>query len=407
MENLTLISCTRRSAEFEKRFCFDLQFKEKPGATYTFQALSDEDYKGWINIMDGTEPTTLIPGKSKITDEFQLDDVGFMFVKKCIEVLENRGLEDEGIYRKSGVGTKITRLLSLGMDRKKIDALFTEEQYQELLESNTIASALKTYLRSLSEPLMTYQYHSRFIAAAKQEGRIKRINDIHSLVHCLPKPNFDMLEMVIRHLTEVTKRYEKNKMSVFNLGVVFGPTLLRSAEETVAAILDIKFNNIVIHILIDNYELIFKTKPGMHTSNVDPTTSRQPRIPKEPRLSANIGGAGYSVSDPAVVYSQPTSLRPLTNYSEQTVSSSLQSIPNGIMYHGGSGTKCGSSGSTNADMNVLGQAKAHHKMSHLTLSDSDIRGKNDPLSSPLLSTNSNVLLNAHNPMSSQSQCDAT
>lgn len=51
-------------------------------------------------------------------------------------------------------------------------------------------------------------------------------------------------------------------MSVFNLGVVFGPTLLRAAEETVAAILDIKFNNVVIEMLIENYDKIFKTQPG-------------------------------------------------------------------------------------------------------------------------------------------------
>jgi hypothetical protein len=51
-------------------------------------------------------------------------------------------------------------------------------------------------------------------------------------------------------------------MSVFNLGVVFGPTLLRAEEETLAAILDIKFNNVVIEILIENYELIFKNPPG-------------------------------------------------------------------------------------------------------------------------------------------------
>uniref|UniRef100_A0A182YDW4 Uncharacterized protein n=1 Tax=Anopheles stephensi TaxID=30069 RepID=A0A182YDW4_ANOST len=51
-------------------------------------------------------------------------------------------------------------------------------------------------------------------------------------------------------------------MSVFNLGVVFGPTLLRAAEETVAAILDIKFNNVIIEILIENYDKIFKNIPS-------------------------------------------------------------------------------------------------------------------------------------------------
>lgn len=45
-------------------------------------------------------------------------------------------------------------------------------------------------------------------------------------------------------------------MTVANLGVVFGPTLLRPQEETVAAIMDIKFQNIVIEILIENHEKV-------------------------------------------------------------------------------------------------------------------------------------------------------
>lgn len=82
--------------------------------------------------------------------------------------MENRGLEDEGIYRKSGVGTKISKLLALGMDRKKAEIVFNDDQYRDLMESNTIASALKTYLRNLNEPLMTYRYHSGFIEAASK-----------------------------------------------------------------------------------------------------------------------------------------------------------------------------------------------------------------------------------------------
>ena len=42
-------------------------------------------------------------------------------------------------------------------------------------------------------------------------------------------------------------------MTVSNLGVCFGPTLLRSEEETVAAIMDIKFANVVVEILIENW----------------------------------------------------------------------------------------------------------------------------------------------------------
>lgn len=41
-----------------------------------------------------------------------------------------------------------------------------------------------------------------------------------------------------------------------------GPTLLKANEDSLAAVLEIKFNNLVIEILIENYELIFKSPPG-------------------------------------------------------------------------------------------------------------------------------------------------
>lgn len=110
----------------------------------------------------------------------------------------------------------------------------------------------------------------------------------------------------------------KNKMSVFNLGVVFGPTLLRSAEETLAAILDIKFNNVVIEILIENYDLIFKNAPG--------------------KASEYLQHAQTSPSDAASrpYYRTTRQAQPLmrvvtrVNYTETGMSTSLQNIPNGM-----------------------------------------------------------------------------
>lgn len=58
-EHLTLVQCTRRASDFEKRYCFDLTFEQKPGLTLTFQALSEEDRKAWLNAMDGKEPVGL------------------------------------------------------------------------------------------------------------------------------------------------------------------------------------------------------------------------------------------------------------------------------------------------------------------------------------------------------------
>lgn len=167
------MSCTRRASEFEKRYCFDLTFTNKLGQIYTFQALNEEDRKSWLNAMDGKEPTYMSPaGLVTHNDDYQLDDVGFAFVRKCIEILENRGLEEEGLYRVGGVNTKIAKLLSLGTDRKKTDKerlqIFSDDANSDLMESKTIASALKQFLRHLNEPLMTHRYHNGFIAAASK-----------------------------------------------------------------------------------------------------------------------------------------------------------------------------------------------------------------------------------------------
>ena len=42
-------------------------------------------------------------------------------------------------------------------------------------------------------------------------------------------------------------------------GVCFGPTLMRSEEETMAAIMEIKFCNVVVELLIEYHDDIFNT----------------------------------------------------------------------------------------------------------------------------------------------------
>lgn len=60
-------------------------------------------------------------------------------------------------------------------------------------------------------------------------------------------------------------------MTVANLGVVFGPTLMRPQEETVAAIMDLKFQNIVVEILIEHQE---KVTQGTGVYQIDCTITK-------------------------------------------------------------------------------------------------------------------------------------
>lgn len=260
-ETIVLKSCIRRMSDsIDKRFCFDVTAQDKPGVQYTLQALSEEDRKHWMDAMDGKEPMYAHPtGPPGSQEETSLDEVGLSFLSKAISMLESRGLEDQGLYRLVGVSSKVTKLLSLGLDRRKAEKLILDDPAE--WEVKTITSAIKQYFRNLPEPLMTYKLHSAFIAAAKQDRLFQRVNEIHVLTHKLPKTNFIVLKTLLQHLANVSSKSEKNLMTVSNLGVCFGPTLLRPEEETVAAIMDIKFCNIVVEILIEHFDKIFNNVP--------------------------------------------------------------------------------------------------------------------------------------------------
>ncbi|XP_077053446.1 rho GTPase-activating protein 26-like isoform X6 [Siphateles boraxobius] len=257
-ESFTLKSCTRRKTDsIEKRFCFDIEAVDRPGVI-TMQALSEEDRRLWMEAMDGREPVYNLNRDSQNEAMAQLDVIGFNIVTKFIYAVETRGIDEQGLYRIVGVNSRVQKLLGLAMDPKTCADVELDSTEWEI---KTITSAIKHYLRMLPGPLMTYQYQRNFIKAAKLDNPEARVAEIHSIVHRLPEKNRQMLELLMKHLAKVASHHQQNLMTVANLGVVFGPTLLRPQEETVAAIMDIKFQNIVVEILIENHERIFKDMP--------------------------------------------------------------------------------------------------------------------------------------------------
>lgn len=231
----------------------------------TFQATSEEDRLRWMNAMDGKEPVYSIPGKSFKENEFSADlnEAGFRFVNNCIEAIERRGVSEQGLYRVAGVSSKANRLLHLALESNE----YINFNDEFMWETKSITSALKTYFRSLPEPVLTYRLHENLIKAAQKENKLDRLNEIHSLVATLPDTNRRILEILIRHLAKVAANSGKNLMTISNLGVCFGPTLLRPAEESVAALVDIKFCNIVVEILIEHWQKIFLSLPSSTPAN--------------------------------------------------------------------------------------------------------------------------------------------
>ncbi|XP_029460144.1 rho GTPase-activating protein 10 isoform X2 [Rhinatrema bivittatum] len=320
-EFFTLKNCMKRNTDtIDRRFCFDIEASDRPGIIITMQALSEEDRKLWMQALDGID-TFFNLNRASIRREggAQLDETGFTIVRKCIGAVETRGINDQGLYRVVGVSSKVQRLLGLLMDTKEDMDLEDSVEW----EVKTITSVLKQYLRSLPEPLMTYDLHGEFIVPAKCGTPESRVHAIHYLVYKLPEKNREMLDILVKHLSNVSEHAKRNLMTVANLGVVFGPTLMRPQEETVAAIMDLKFQNIVVEILIENHEKIFRTPPDAALSESISLSISPPNAP--PRQSRR----GQRSKRPVAVYNLCLELDNVDNHSfpkEDTPTGSMDSL---------------------------------------------------------------------------------
>ncbi|XP_024115732.1 rho GTPase-activating protein 10 [Oryzias melastigma] len=276
-ESVTLKSCLRKTTEtFDRRFCLELDITDRPGTVFTVQALSEDDFKFWMQAMGGKEPIGCYLGNTLSKErgiDAQLDDVGLNFVKNSISAIEGRGINDQGLYRVGGVSSKVQKLLSLMIDEKSNEVDLSGSDDWDI---KTITSALKLYLRSLPEPLMTYGLYKEFISPAKGDSPESRNQAVHCLVHKLPERNRQVLGLLMKHLANVAAHSKQNLMTVANLGVVFGPTLMRPQEETVAAIMDLKFQNIVVEILIEHHEKIFTDAPELDSPASDAPIASAP-----------------------------------------------------------------------------------------------------------------------------------
>lgn len=276
-EFLEVIECVRCKADdIDRKFCFEVEVQTaKEQKRYVMQAFSEESRKQWLETMEGKEPTYVTLKKEDSVNN-KLTPEGLEFVKKCLELIEKRGgMEEEGIYRKPGVIAKCNKLVKDFVDRKlKVSEMDQLDEYE--YDNKTISSAVRAYLgKQLCEPLMTFIRHEDFIAAAKINDHGKRVQCIKCLVDELPSANRQTLMAVISHLFKIQALSEKNFMKSSNLGVVFGPTLMRPERESVATIVYIKYQNIVVEVMIDEITTIFPELSGDPAFPIKPTKSSE------------------------------------------------------------------------------------------------------------------------------------
>ncbi|KAF0992944.1 hypothetical protein HZS_499, partial [Henneguya salminicola] len=136
------------------------------------------------------------------------------FIVDCIKEIEKRGLVESGLYRVSGTIKEINDL------KKKIRRNH-EIDLSKICDIHVLTCILKFYLRELSEPLITRQYHAMFLEC----GEKNNLPRAYKLIDSLPIENRHTLAYIFIHFRKVA-RVQENLMDFKALARVLGPTII-------------------------------------------------------------------------------------------------------------------------------------------------------------------------------------
>jgi hypothetical protein len=81
---------------------------------------------------------------------------------------------------------------------------------------------------------------------------------IKSIIHSLPKPNYMVLEHLMRHLHLVSSYSQINKMETSNLALIFSVGLLRSVQEDLSSIMMSDLQSKIIEAIIQQVDWFFE-----------------------------------------------------------------------------------------------------------------------------------------------------
>ncbi|XP_072934287.1 beta-chimaerin [Epargyreus clarus] len=197
---------------------------------FTAQGVKCEDC-GFIAHSKCSErvPNHCVPDLKKLRGVFGIDLTTLLnahsstlpfVVKKCVNEIEARGMDSEGIYRVSGFADEI-EALKMAFDRDGEAADLSV--YSNI---NVVAGTLKLYLRLLPVPLITYEVHPKLVSAIQMKTTAVQVTMLRECLDSLPPAHFNCLQYMVQHLHRVSQQAELNKMSPYNLSTVFAPTLV-------------------------------------------------------------------------------------------------------------------------------------------------------------------------------------
>ncbi|XP_061555889.1 rho GTPase-activating protein 17b isoform X5 [Phycodurus eques] len=145
-------------------------------------------------------------------------------IEACVMMLLETGMKEEGLFRIAAGASKLKKLkAALDCSTSQLEEFYSDP--------HAVAGALKSYLRELPEPLMTFGLYDEWTQASNVSDPDKRLQALWVTCDRLPKTHKANLRYLVKFLAKLAQERDVNKMSPSNIAIVLGPNLLWAKTE--------------------------------------------------------------------------------------------------------------------------------------------------------------------------------
>ncbi|NXW62338.1 RHG08 protein, partial [Eurystomus gularis] len=176
-------------------------------------------------------------------------------MKETVSYLKRKGLQVEGLFRRSASVQTIKDVQKLYNQGKSVN-------FDDYHDIHIPAVILKTFLRELPQPLLTFECYDHILEITSVESSL-RVTRCKQIIQGLPEHNYVVLKYLICFLHMVSQESLYNRMTASSLACVFGFNLIWPSKGT-ASLSALVPLNLFTELLIDFYTNIFssRTVPG-------------------------------------------------------------------------------------------------------------------------------------------------
>ncbi|CAH8458265.1 unnamed protein product [Heterobilharzia americana] len=210
---------------------------------------------------------------------------------KCIQEIERRGgLSCEGLYRIPG-NYDLVEELRIEFDKDPELANITESRVRDI---NALTSLIKSFLRQLPVPLITYEAYPDLLDIVRDERLIEQ-------------EKLDLLKNLryfINHIHRVAEKQDINMMTTSNLAIVLSPTLLSSSyTDPISCLAGTLFEHALIELLIKHCTYLLPPSGRWYTARpselLDGVIHHSPTYRHSQIITNNPIGASITTSIPS------------------------------------------------------------------------------------------------------------